>query len=149
MTNHALLLLGLFLVLLLLSAKPLGSNYHIQEGNMVLEIKPRGFTKATAIGARSAQIRSYDHAFALNSWKDNKPPAGVPTVGRLRDPASGREMEVKTDQPSIQVYTGQRAGIALETQHFPDSIHHDNFPTIILKAGETFKTTTIYAFSTK
>jgi aldose 1-epimerase len=135
----------------------LDADKYAQAGNdliptgTLLPVKdtPLDFTKATALGARSAQLRSYDHAFALNSWKDGKPPAKPVTVARLRDPASGREMEVKTDQPSIQVYTGQRAGVALETQHFPDSIHHDNFPTIILKPGETFKTTTIYAFSAK
>ena len=135
----------------------LDADKYAQAGNdliptgTLLPVKETGldFTKSTAIGARTAQIRSYDHAFALNNWKDNKPPTGVPTVGRLRDPASGREMEIKTDQPSLQLYTGQRSGIALETQHFPDSIHHDNFPTIVLKAGDTFKTTTIYAFSAK
>ena len=108
---------------------------------------PLDFTKPTAINARVAQLaplRNYDHAFVLNSGGGK-----MATVARLRDPKSGREMEVRTDQPGLQLYTGQRLGIAIETQHHPDSLHHDNFPSIILKPGETFKTTTIYAFSAK
>jgi aldose 1-epimerase len=104
------------------------------------------FTKPTALGARMAQLapsRNYDHAYVLNNG------GKLALVGRLRDPKSGREMEVRTDQPGIQVYTGQPTAVALETQHHPDSIHHDNFPTTILKPGETFKSTTSYTFSAK
>ena len=98
------------------------------------------FNKPTALGARQA---SYDHAYVLkNAGK-------LALIGRLRDPKSGREMEIRTDQPSVQVYTGQPTAVALETQHYPDAIHHDNFPTTVLKPGETFKSTTIYAFSAK
>lgn len=108
---------------------------------------PLDFTKAMVINARVGQLapmRNYDHAFVLNSG------GGKPAlVARLRDPKSGREMEVRTDQPGLQLYTGQRFGVALETQHHPDSVHHDNFPSIILRPGETFKTTTIYTFSAK
>ncbi len=105
------------------------------------------FTKPTAVGARAAQLapaRNYDHGYALNSGGGK-----VALVARLRDPKSGREMEVRTDQPGLQLYTGQPTGVALESQHHPDSIHHDNFPTTILKAGETFKSTTSYTFSAK
>jgi len=101
------------------------------------------FKKPVALGARAAQVKSYDHAFVLNNG------GKLALVGRLRDPKSGREMEIRTDQPGIQVYTGQPTAVALETQHHPDSIHHDNFPTTVLKPGETFKSTTIYAFSAK
>jgi aldose 1-epimerase len=101
------------------------------------------FTKPAAIGSRAPQ-RGYDHAFVLNSGGGE-----LALVARLRGPKSGREMEGRTDQPGIQGYTGQRTRVALETQHHPDSIHHDIFPTTILKAGETFKTTTVYAFSAK
>jgi len=104
------------------------------------------FTKPTVLGARTAQLapaRNYDHAYVLNNG------GKLALVARLRDPKSGREMEVRTDQPGLQVYTGQPTGVALETQHHPDSIHHENFPTTILKPGETFKTTTIFTFSAK
>ena len=79
----------------------------------------------------------------------------------LRDPASGRVMRVLTDQPGIQVYSGQGlggpaknggthqpySGIALETQHHPDSVHHSHFPSTTLKAGDVFRSKTIYQFS--
>lgn len=105
------------------------------------------FTVPTVVGARVAQLapmRNYDHAFVLNSGGGK-----VAVVARLRDPKSGREMEVRTDQPGLQLYTGQRTGVALETQHHPDSVHQAGFPSVILKAEETFKTTTVYAFSAK
>ena len=71
-------------------------------------------------------------------------------------------MEIHTDQPGIQFYSGNflkgqkgkegkvypfRGAICLETQHFPDSVNHDNFPNTILKPGETYKTTTVHKFS--
>jgi aldose 1-epimerase len=65
----------------------------------------------------------------------------------VTDPASGRVLEVRTDQPGLQIFTGGRNGIALETQHFPDSMHHDNFPSTVLKPGETFRSKTVYRFS--
>ena len=72
-------------------------------------------------------------------------------------------MRVRTTEPGMQVYSGQGlnttghggkaygayAGVALETQHYPDSPNHDNFPTITLKAGETYQSVTVYAFGVK
>ena len=86
---------------------------------------------------------------------------GLKEAAVLRDPDSGRTMTVLTTEPGIQVYSGQGlnmtgrggaeygpyAGVALETQHFPDSPNHPEFPTTTLKAGETFESTTVYAFS--
>lgn len=83
-------------------------------------------------------------------------------IAWLRDPESGRVMTVVTDQPGVQCYSGQHlnvagkdgslysaySGICLETQHFPDSIHHPEFDSIVLKAGETYQTITEYRFST-
>ena len=88
---------------------------------------------------------------------------GLKTAAVLCDPESGRVMTVSTTEPGIQVYTGQGlqttgkggaeyvpyAGVALETQHFPDSPNKPQFPTTLLKAGDTFESTTIYAFSVK
>jgi aldose 1-epimerase len=108
---------------------------------------PLDFTRAAIIGSRMAALapmRSYDHAFVLNSGGGK-----MATVARLRDPKSGREMEVRTDQPGLQIYSGQRAGIAVETQHHPDSVHHDNFPSIVLKPGDVMRSRTTYAFSAK
>jgi len=99
----------------------------------------------------------YDHNYVLEQ--------GVPTAAEVYDPASGRLMKVVTDQPGIQFYTGnfldgtltgkggkvypQYGGFCLETQHFPDSPNHANFPSVVLKPGETYKTTTVYSFSAK
>jgi aldose 1-epimerase len=81
------------------------------------------------------------------------------------EPKSGRTMQVITDQPGVQFYTGnfldgtltgkdgkvyhQYDGFCLETQHFPDSPNQDNFPSTVLNPGDTYKTTTVYAFGTK
>ncbi|RYG30285.1 MAG: galactose-1-epimerase, partial [Chitinophagaceae bacterium] len=82
----------------------------------------------------------------------------------LRDPASGRQMDVWTSEPGVQFYSGnfldgtltntrdgakyvKHAGLCLETQHFPDSPNQPSFPTTVLKPGETYKQTTVYAFS--
>ena len=85
----------------------------------------------------------------------------------LHDPATGRAMEVKTTEPGIQVYTansltgkggdvgkgghayGSQSSVCLETQHFPDSPNHPNFPTTVLNPGENYVSTTIYKFSIK
>jgi len=98
----------------------------------------------------------YDHNFVLNSG------GKMAMAAKVVEPASGRVLEVLTDQPGVQFYTGNhldgtakgkghvykfRDGFCLETQHFPDSPNHPNFPSTELKPGETFKSTTIYRFS--
>lgn len=85
-------------------------------------------------------------------------------IGYLKESESGRKVEVHTTQPGIQVYTGywnpelvidgkkrfgKFSGIALETQHYPDSPHHPEFPTTLLKSGETYNEKTIYKFITE
>jgi len=82
-------------------------------------------------------------------------------AGTLSEATSGRSVEVHTTQPGMQLYTGywnpefiidgkkilgSYSGVAMETQHYPDSINHENFPTVILKPGEKYKETTIYKF---
>jgi len=109
---------------------------------------PLDFTTPTPIGARMQAITAprgiYDHSFVINGGGTS-----LVVAARATDPASGRVMEVRTTQPGVQLYTGQRGRFCLETQHFPDSIHHTNFPSIILRPGEKFESTTIYAFSAK
>ena len=56
-------------------------------------------------------------------------------------------MELSTDAPGMQLYTGKTTGIAIEPQHWPDAIHHDNFPSIVLRPGETYRQTSTYRFS--
>jgi aldose 1-epimerase len=101
--------------------------------------------------------RGYDHNYIL----DNKEEVDV----TVYEPASGRTLEVITDQPGMQLYTGNfldgtksghggkafkfRSGLCLESGHYPDSPNHPEFPTTVLNPGETFKSTTIYRFSVK
>lgn len=86
---------------------------------------------------------------------------GLREAAVLRDEKSGRTMRVLTTEPGLQIYSGQGlnltghggaaygafAGIALETQHYPDSPNQPHFPSTVLKAGDTYQTTTVYAFS--
>ena len=102
----------------------------------------------------------YDHNFVLDDWRHGS----MRSVARLSERHSGRVMEVLTTQPGIQFYSGnfldgsltgrggvayqQYAGLCLETQHFPDSPNHPNFPSTVLRAGETYNEATIYKFTT-
>jgi aldose 1-epimerase len=127
---------------------------------------PLDFTRSTRIGARIRNShpqlvigRGYDH-----NWVLDRRGSGLELAARLTDPRSGRVLEVLTDQPGIQFYSGnfldgtlvgtsgrmyrQGDGLALETQHYPDSPNHDNFPSTVLRPGERYDTTTIYRFST-
>lgn len=87
---------------------------------------------------------------------------GLRPIGTLYAPQSGRSMQIRSTEPCIQVYSGQGlscenghggrrygayAGIALETQHHPDAVHHAHFPGILLRAGEEYRSQTIYAFT--
>jgi aldose 1-epimerase len=120
---------------------------------------PMDFTTPHALGERIAQVPGgYDHNYCLNS-----PGAAPGFAARAKDPKSGRVLEVWTTQPGVQLYTGnfldgtlkgpsgriypRNAGFCLETQHYPDSPNHPDFPTAVLKPGETFDQTTIWKFS--
>jgi len=128
---------------------------------------PFDFRKMTPIGARinedNAQLkvcRGYDMNWVLNNYTEK-----VRRVAELYDPSSGRVLDVLTDQPGLQFYTGNflngtevgkngvkyqyRTGLALETQHYPDSPNEPTFPSVTLKPGQEYKTTTIYKFSVK
>jgi len=110
--------------------------------------------------ARVIANGGYDHNFVLDDWDRGS----LRLVARLREPRSGRVMEVLTTQPGVQFYSGnfldgslmgkdgvryeQYAGLCLETQHYPDSPNHPDFPTTVLRAGETYEQTTIYKFTT-
>lgn len=123
---------------------------------------PLDFTQPTAIGARWNQLpdslKGYDHNFVIDDWEPGKQ---VPCAD-LHDPVSGRRMRVLTTEPGVQLYsaihlrnvTGKggkvyqpAAGICLETQHFPDSPNKPQFPTTVLRPGEKFRSSTVYAFS--
>ena len=126
---------------------------------------PFDFTASQRLGGRlldsDPQLRlgdGYNHNFVLDSA--GPPPA---LAAKVRDPGSGRVLEVLTTEPGLQLYPGNafrftrpgksgrdyppNAGIALETQHFPDAVNQPGFPSIILRPGETYRSTTIYRFS--
>ena len=126
---------------------------------------PFDFTRATPIGARigqeNEQLRfggGYDHNFVLDRQGD-----GLSLAARLTEPRSGRVMEIFTTEPGIQFYSGNfldgsltgkggrvyqhRYGLALETQHYPDSPNKPEFPSTILRPGEEYRSETVYRFS--
>jgi aldose 1-epimerase len=127
---------------------------------------PFDFTTAHKIGERIGEQheqlklgRGYDHNFVLDHTKP-----GLFLAARAYDARSGRVLEVLTDQPGIQFYSGNfldgtakgkgstynhRTGFCLETQHFPDSPNQPKFPSTELKPGEKFESTTIFRFSTR
>ncbi len=111
---------------------------------------PMDFMEATRIGDRieqlKPQMKGYDHNYILGPDQEMK------VAARLTDPKSGRIMEVRTTQPAVQLFTGNHlnhTAVCLETQHYPDSIHHPNFPSIVIKPGEPLRETTVYTFSAK
>jgi len=131
-----------------------------------VEGTPFDFTSARAIGERirapDAQLQrggGYDHNFVL---------AGAPSVtpvaaAQLSEPESGRVLDILTTEPGLQLCSGNAlhigvrgrsgqplrefAGVALETQHFPDTPNHPEFPTTILRSGQQYQSQTIYRFS--
>jgi aldose 1-epimerase len=125
---------------------------------------PLDFRNAAAIGARVddaalADARGYDHDFVLR-----RPGDALVTAARLLEPRSGRTLEIRTTEPALHVYSGnfldgsrfgkggrrlgRRQGLCLETQHLPDSPHHPQFPSTMLRPGEEFRSRTVFAFGT-
>ncbi|MFD7293269.1 aldose epimerase family protein [Streptomyces sp. NPDC059897] len=128
---------------------------------------PFDFRKAKPIGrdirdAHPQQIlaKGFDHNWVMDKGITAKPVL----VATLRDPVSGRGLKIATDQPGLQFYSGnfldgtlvgqsgrtyrQGDGLALETQHFPDSPNQPSFPSTVLRPGETYRTTTVHSFGT-
>jgi len=132
---------------------------------------PFDFRRPVAVGARIGaehpQLKAgngYDHNFVLN--KTSGGPGGLAPraehAARVVDPKSGRTLDVSTSQPGVQFYTGnglngavtgksghvyqRHAGLCFETQHFPDSPNHPDFPSTILRPGERFQSRTVFAF---
>lgn len=127
---------------------------------------PFDFRQPTAIGARIAVAEQqlefgggYDHNFVLT-----RPDTGMALAATVTDPVSGRTLEIRTTEPGIQFYSGNfldgsltgkggtvyrhRTGFCLETQHFPDSPNHPQFPSTILEPGRTYRSHTSWTFGT-
>ncbi len=129
-----------------------------------VEGTPLDFRTPMTIGSRIDQLKGtvggYDHNYVLRSEGKR-----LALAARVREPKSGRVMEMFTTEPGVQFYTGnfldgklkgkggvtyqKHQGFCLEAQHFPDSVNHDNFPSVILKPGKTYTQTTVYKFSAK
>jgi aldose 1-epimerase len=129
---------------------------------------PFDFLKRTAIGARIDQDdeqlklgKGYDHNWVIDSGAEKK----LTLAATAYEPKTGRALEVWTTEPGIQFYSGnfldgtvhgkggkvyaRRSGFCLETQHFPDSPNHPNFPSTVLIPGAKYHSETIYKFLTK
>ncbi|MDA0347011.1 MAG: galactose mutarotase [Verrucomicrobia bacterium] len=127
---------------------------------------PFDFNTPKRIGERiddeNAQLRlgrGYDHNYVIKKTTDR-----VELFATVYEPTSGRVMEAFTDQPGVQFYTANgmrniigkgdvayqpRSGFCLETQHYPDSPNHPDFPSTVLRAGDVFKSTTVFKFSAR
>lgn len=126
---------------------------------------PLDFREPVATGARIDSDyeqmklgRGYDHCYVLNRNGE-----GMILAAKVREPKTGRVMEVLTTEPAIQLYTGnfldgsikgkggkvygRRYAFCLETQHYPDSPNQPGFPSVVVNAGGHYRTTTIYKFS--
>ena len=126
---------------------------------------PMDFTSPTAIGKRINEDfealkfgGGYDHAWVLRKGGDS----ALKPAARLKDPASGRIMEILTDQPAIQFYGGNfldgaaagkggvkyafRTALCLETENLPDAPNHPDFPSAVLRPGETYTHTMVHRF---
>jgi aldose 1-epimerase len=143
---------------------PIGANL-IPYGDLrPVRGTPMDFREPTPIGARIAdddeQLRhglGYDH-----TWVLDKPFGTLGLAARVYEPTTGRLLEAYTTEPGVQFYSGnfldgsltgkggqaytQRSGLCLETQHFPDSPNQPQFPSTLLRPGETYHQTTIYRF---
>jgi len=121
---------------------------------------PLDFRTPHTIGERIGQLtetRGYDNNYVLDG-SDGR----LARAARVKDPASGRVMEVFTTEPGMQLYTanhlkgvagkggsvyGQHGGVCLETQHFPDSPNKPHFPSTVLRPGQIYNSTTVFKFS--
>ncbi|MBI1256191.1 MAG: galactose-1-epimerase [Chloroflexi bacterium] len=141
---------------------PVDANLNPTGGIAPVAGTPFDFRAPKAIGQdiRSSEnqmvlARGFDHNFVLNG--------GATPAARVADPTSGRVLEMTTTEPGVQFYSGnfldgtlvgangqtirQGDGFCLETQHYPDSPNHANFPSTVLRPGETLQSSTTYRFS--
>ena len=142
-------------------------NQHQIPTGKITSVKgtPFDFRKPTAIGDRINEkneqlmfTKGYDQ-----NWVADKPAGHLGIIAKVEEPQSGRVMEVISTEPGVQFYTGNfldgsitgkggkvygfRHGFCFEPQHFPDAPNHRNFPSTVLRPGETYKNTIMYRFS--
>ena len=140
-----------------------GLDYLPTSGTLTFSGSLGETSKFVTVQVLGDTIDEDNETFTVNL--SNATGAAVMLAARVSEPTTGRVLEVSTDQPGVQFYTGnfldgtfkgkggkaytQRSGFCLETQHYPDSPNHPNFPTTALKPGEQYKSTTIFKFMTK
>jgi aldose 1-epimerase len=123
---------------------------------------PLDYTRPRRIGDGIEEMRKVSNGYDHNLVLDRRD-SGPSLAARLEDQRSGRVLEIWTTEPGLQFFTGNRfdgsfvgvggvkyeqhAGLALEPQHFPDAINHAEFPPVVLRPGETFRSTTVYRFT--
>ncbi len=134
-----------------------------------VEGTPLDFRTPRPVGQRMKDLidtawRGYDHNYVLKGTDLRPQPDGISlrSAAVLTDPKSGRSLAIATNQPGIQFYSGNflmgqtakdgktyahQSAVCLETQHFPDSVNHPEFPSTILKPGEEFSSRTEFSFS--
>jgi len=131
-----------------------------------VEGTPLDFRTTTPIGARIQDpyeqlvlAGGYDHYFVINRKKSE-----MALAARVHEPSTGRILEIYTTEPGVRFYSGnwldgtlpgkqgrvykKHYGFALETERFPDSPNHPSFPSTVLKTGKTYRSRTVYRFST-
>ena len=146
---------------------PVSKKFLIPTGGLKdVQGTPFDFRNPRQVGSRiefdDPQLKGangYDHNWVLN--KDPKNPKALTFAARVYEPVSGRGMTVSTTEPGMQFYAGNflkgvkgkggkeyrfRYGMCFETQHFPDSPNNEDFPSTILRPGETYDTTTVFHF---
>jgi aldose 1-epimerase len=134
---------------------------------------PFDFRAPHRIGARiddsDPQLKlagGYDHNFVLNGGRSGpaRDAAALRLAARVVEPVSGRTLQVDTTEPGVQFYAGNklagaagkgahpygpRSGFCLETQHFPDSPNQPDFPSTLLRPGDTYRSKTVFTFGTQ
>ena len=126
-----------------------------------VESSEMDFCNEKPIGKDIHLSGGYDHCFCIDGYVPEKPKK-LRFAAKVTEPASGRTMEVYTDQPGVQLYTGnfldgekgkdkkvyhKHSAFCLETQNFPDAVNQPNFPDPFLRPGEIYETTTKHIFS--
>jgi aldose 1-epimerase len=123
---------------------------------------PFDFTEFKPIGKDIDKVGGNPSGYDVNYVINRQDGPGLPLAAKVRHPKTGRTLEIYTTEPGVQLYTGnfldgtitgkggvayqKHFGFCLETQHFPDSPNHPDFPTTILKPGQTFQSKTVYRF---
>jgi len=130
-----------------------------------VEGTPYDLRKPTVLSTRINDLNVKPAGYDINYVLVKDKPGTITEAGEIYDPNSGRDLKIMTDQPGAQFYTGnlfdgtlvgksgvkydQYCALSLESQHYPDSPHHDNFPSTLLRPGHTYTANIIYIFSTK